>query len=225
MLFHLINLVVTLVQNSNHLQNMPTVFEAHHIKRSVWMSPQYTHSITVTMYLPNKHHHCCRLHCECCVTQQQNTTWQFLCICPAMWFSPHNCSNLLETGYYICSCCHIFTLLSDSPTCLRHTNQVQLTCTIRRNIVFLSQASWKKFEIGTKEKHKASILAAAFHWKRSHILECSSSTTPRQKILSTFVCVMVNKTMQQSPTAQSYNDFIGGTDLYDAISLRTKQSN
>jgi hypothetical protein len=82
-------------------------------------------------------------------------------------------------GYYNCNTCHIFTLFSDSPTCLRHTNQAQLTPTIRRNIEFLSQASWKKFEIGRKEKHKGPILAAVFHGKRSHILECFSSTTAR----------------------------------------------
>jgi hypothetical protein len=53
------------------------------------------------------------------MTQLQITTWQLLCICPAMWFSQHNCSNLLKMGYYICNGCHICTLFSIQPQLLK----------------------------------------------------------------------------------------------------------
>jgi len=37
-----------------------------------------------------------------------------------------------------------------------------------------------------------------------------SPPTPRQKILNIIVCVVVKKTGYKPPTAQSYNDFMGG---------------
>jgi len=178
-----------------------------------WDPSTQTASHTVTMYLPNKHHHRCRLNCECCVTQWQITTWQFLRICPAVWFGPHKCSNLLKMKYNNCNACHVFTLSSDRPTCLRHTNWVQLTRTVRRNIKFLSQASWKKFEIGRKEKTRKSSSCCCLPWEKKSYLWVfflyHSKTEDSQDFC---MCHGQQNHATKLSTAQSYNDFIGGTD-------------